>query len=264
MAFAAKVRTSNSNKSIGSTLFGTCTTAANQYAKTVVIDGVDALIPGMTVHVKFVFSNTIKDNDHPVTLEIFPSEYGTGLGAAPIYLYGTEHPGTTEKTSWKPNSVLSLTYEQVGGDDAWLVNGWLNDDTTYDVVSYYPAPAGTNGLMSVSDKRILDNLAAVNIDVRTGSTAVTIDDGDWAADTSGTGGVPKYEDYPYRAAVYDDLFVNGMVPQATFDPADIAEYGIAPIAEVVDDYIYFYAEVLPDADITVPMTLLFKGNSWPR
>ena len=109
MSFAAKVDTGGINPSpIGSSLYGVCETAAATPAKTVVLDDFDTLVVGTTVHIKFQNTNTAEDP----TLAVGATD------AKPIMRYQTVAPGITEATSWKANSVLSLTYDGV----YWRIN----------------------------------------------------------------------------------------------------------------------------------------------
>ena len=101
MSFAAQVETSNGESPIGSSLYAICTTAASTAAKTITMDDFDTLVTGTTIHVKFTNTNTAAD----------PTLAVGSTSALPIIRYGTTAPGTTEATSWKANSVLSLTYD---------------------------------------------------------------------------------------------------------------------------------------------------------
>lgn len=254
MGFAAKVKTGANLNPIGASLFGTCTTQASTQAKVAEITGLNSLtnMEGLTIHV--YFANANESDDPAPTLTVTDGTFSYGPKA--IRRAGNSPAGGTPKTSWNAGSILSLTFY----GDEWYITGWLNDDTLYS-----NATVTTAGLMSASDKVKMNMLSTdVNIDILTSSTAITIDDGDWAADTSGTGGAPKYADYPYRAVVNVPYVEAEMIPQAIFNPDDIAAYGIAPIAEAIDDYLYFYAEVLPDTDITIPVTLMLKGRAWSR
>lgn len=101
---------------IGSMAYGVCETAAGTAAKTVDMTGFVPLA-GATIHVKFVNSNTASN----------PTLNVNSTGAFAIRRYGTTVPSNTAKTSWQAGSVISLTYD----GDYWIMNDWLNDDTTY-------------------------------------------------------------------------------------------------------------------------------------
>ena len=99
--------------------FGSCATAAATAAKTVTLDDSMSftLAKGASVFVKFTNSNTASN----------PTLAVNGTTAKSIYRYGSTVPGTTAKTSWQANSVVHLVYD----GPAWIMVGWLNDDSTY-------------------------------------------------------------------------------------------------------------------------------------
>lgn len=108
MAYIGKVTAGgNTGMLVGSTLYGTCETAAATAAKVAVIAGFDTLEPGVTVHIKFTNSNTVASP----TLAIKPSSSGTATTAKSITRYGTTAPGTTVPLSWQAGQVVSFTYD---------------------------------------------------------------------------------------------------------------------------------------------------------
>lgn len=103
---------------IASTFYGTCSTAAGTAQKAVTISDSctfndNYLITGVTVHVKFTYSNT---NATP-TLKV-----GTAT-AKQIMAYGTTKSGTTETTSWYAGAVVSFTYDGT----YWIQNDYKLD-----------------------------------------------------------------------------------------------------------------------------------------
>jgi len=102
MSFAAQIETGDGSISpIGSTLYGICSTAAATAAKVVTLSDFDTLLTGVTIHVKFIYSNTAAS----------PTLNVNSTGDIAIYAYGTSAPGNTAATSWAANSVVSLTYD---------------------------------------------------------------------------------------------------------------------------------------------------------
>lgn len=115
---------------ISSSAYGTCATAAGTVTKEVVLSSFDTLTIGMTIHIKFTNANSVANP----TLKIVASSGGTALvDTKPIYRYGTTAPSTSAATSWQAGSVISLTYDGVG----WIINDWLNDNSTYYYESIY-------------------------------------------------------------------------------------------------------------------------------
>lgn len=124
MAYVGKITDSSGVTGlVGSTLYGTCTTAAGTADKEVVLADFDKLLTGVTVHVKFTNSNTA---DNP-TLNV------NSTGKFSIYKYGTTAAGKTAATSWSAGAVVSFTYDGT----AWIMNDHIDDtnSNTYDRTS---------------------------------------------------------------------------------------------------------------------------------
>ena len=108
MGFGSKIRINNTDHSIASSLYGTCTDSAGTVGKTVTCADFDTLITGVTIHVKFTYGNTATS----------PTLNVNGTGAKPIYSNGTTVPGKTKLTSWYDNAIVSFTYDGT----AWRMN----------------------------------------------------------------------------------------------------------------------------------------------
>ena len=116
MAYIGKVNVDGSTQLVGSTLYGTCSTAANVAAKVVTCADFNELITGVTIHVKFSYPNTATN----------PTLNVNNTGAKTISRYADTPPGTTPETSWKSVSVVSFTY----GENKWIMNDHLDDTKT--------------------------------------------------------------------------------------------------------------------------------------
>lgn len=114
MGYVGKVTAGGSTHLVGSTLYGTCSTAAATAAKVVTCSDFTTLITGVTIHVKFTYANGVAN----------PTLNVNGTGAKSIYRYGTTAPSTNAATSWQAGSVVEFTYD----GSAWILNGWLNDN----------------------------------------------------------------------------------------------------------------------------------------
>ena len=77
---------------------------------------------------------------------------------------------------------------------------------------------------------------------------------DFVADTT-------YEDYPFRAAVSLEGVLNSMIPEIIFSLLDATSGLFAPVAETYNGGVYLYASDLPEADVTVPVIICWKGNA---
>lgn len=114
MAYVGKITGTNGTTGlVGSTLYGTCATAASTAAKVVTLAEFDTLITGVTVHVKMTNSNTVAD----------PTLNVNSTGAKAIKRYGSTAPGTAESTSWIAGAVLSFTYDGTN----WVMNDYSKD-----------------------------------------------------------------------------------------------------------------------------------------
>ena len=149
MGYVGKVVAGGSTYKVGSTLYGTCETAAATAAKVAVIDGFDTLETGVTVFIKFTYSNTAATP----TLAIKPSSSGTATTAKSIMRYGTTKPGTTPNTSWQANEVVSFTYDGTQ---------WQMNTTVY--TSQSAASGGTDvSLVTTGEKATWNGKAAYPI-----------------------------------------------------------------------------------------------------
>jgi len=99
--YIGQVALGGSNLPVASTLYGTCATAAGTAAKVVTCDNFDKLITGVTIYVKFTYSNSVAN----------PTLNVNSTGAKTIYRYGTTAPSTSAATSWQAGSVVAFTYD---------------------------------------------------------------------------------------------------------------------------------------------------------
>lgn len=116
MSYVGNVTADGSTHLVGSTLYGTCATAAGTAAKVVVCSDFDHLFTGVTIHVKFTYSNTAAN----ATLNV------NSTGAKNLCRYGTTRVGTTTKASWSAGAVVSFTYDGT----SWVMNDYIEDTDT--------------------------------------------------------------------------------------------------------------------------------------
>lgn len=101
MGYAGKIEIEEQNHLIGSALYGISSTAGATAEKIVTMPDFDTLVEGITIKVKFLYSNTAAD----------PTLNVNGTGALPIYRHGVTAPGTSSYDTWAANAVLSFTYD---------------------------------------------------------------------------------------------------------------------------------------------------------
>ena len=70
-----------------------------------------------------------------------------------------------------------------------------------------------------------------------------------------------YEDYPFRATVPLVGVIESMIPEVIFSLADATSGLFAPIAESFNGGVYLYATDAPEASVTVPVIICWKGNA---
>ena len=127
--YIGQVALGGNNLPVASTLYGTCTTAAGTAAKVVTCDNFDKLITGVTIYVKFTYSNSVAN----------PTLNVNSTGAKTIYRYGTTAPSTSAATSWQAGSVVAFTYDGT----YWQMVGWLNNNDMRTAASAAPLMDGT-------------------------------------------------------------------------------------------------------------------------
>ena len=89
------------------------------------------LSAGTTIRIKFTYANGVASP----TLKI------NGGTAKNIYLYGTTAPSTSASTSWNSGAIISFTYDGT----AWIMDDWLNTDTTSSVDQNAPKASSDTG-----------------------------------------------------------------------------------------------------------------------
>lgn len=117
MGYVSKIQVGSATHPVASSLYGICTTAADEEIKAVSCDDFDEMITGVTIHVKFLHTNSAAT----------PKLNVNSLGVKPIYRYGTTAPGADTANSWQAGSVVTFTYD----GQSWQMNGWLNDSIKY-------------------------------------------------------------------------------------------------------------------------------------
>lgn len=127
--YIGQVALGGNNLPVASTLYGTCATAANTAAKVVTCANFDKLITGVTIYVKFTYSNSVAN----------PTLNVNSTGAKVIYRYGTTAPSTSAATSWQAGSVVAFTYDGT----YWQMVGWLNNNDMRTAASAAPLMDGT-------------------------------------------------------------------------------------------------------------------------
>jgi len=73
-----------------------------------------------------------------------------------------------------------------------------------------------------------------------------------------------YAEFPYRAAIIPEdeniVIDKSMIPQVTLSLEDALSGNFAPVAESFNGGVYIYAAAVPEADVTIPTILLWRGD----
>lgn len=82
---------------------------------------------------------------------------------------------------------------------------------------------------------------------------VSVSRGSFVADTT-------YQDFPYRAGIVLSGVIESMIPEVVLSVDDALSGNYAPVAESYNGGVYLYAGSPPDADITIPTIIMWRGN----
>ena len=82
---------------------------------------------------------------------------------------------------------------------------------------------------------------------------VSVSKGSFVSDTT-------FQDFPYRAGVALSGVIESMIPEVVLSVDDAGSGNFAPVAESYNGGVYLYAGSPPDADITIPTIILWRGN----
>ena len=114
---AVQVGSGGSPVLIGSTLYGTCATAAATAAKVVTLANFDAEVRGVTIHVKFTSGNTATSS---VTLQV-----GSVVTAYPV----------SGNCVCSAGEVIAFTFEDENNTKTWRANHSIKIDTSNNIVT---------------------------------------------------------------------------------------------------------------------------------
>ena len=82
---------------------------------------------------------------------------------------------------------------------------------------------------------------------------VSVSAGNFVSDTT-------YQDFPYRANIALSGVIESMIPEVVLSVDDALSGNYAPVSESYNGGVYLYAGSPPDADITIPTIILWRGN----
>lgn len=219
MGYISKVNIDNTQHSVGSSLYGTCESLASAGTKVVVMPDFDQLITGVTIHVKFSYSNTAN----------FPTLQVNNTDALTI-MKDNDPVGTTVGTSWPSGAVVSFTYD----GNYWMMNNYNIGVLSSAVTNINSTSPGMLDVYKQSGGAAVAELIPIN-----GWAGLTSDVSDIqdqiGSNTLGTS-VPKYDalftDHRYSFAEGDE---NGTinVTSVVNTPNDLMPIDEQPMVSVI-------------------------------
>lgn len=139
-----------------------------------------------------------------------------------------------------------ITDERIDKSVCGLVNDWVSIDTSM-MHSQFEA------LLSAIQKELADLEAGTAVELKKLQLSnVTVPKGAFVSDET-------YQDFPYRASVALSGAIENMIPEVVLSVDDAVSGNFAPVAESYNGGVYLYAGSPPDADITIPTIILWRG-----
>lgn len=135
MSYVGNVVAGGSTHPVGSTLYGTCATTPETAAKIVTCAAFDALVEGVTIHVKFTYANSTTS----------PTLNVNSTGAKTIKCSGGLLP------KWEIGDVVSFTYDGTN----WVMNDAYYENTMYSTLTAAELTTGTSTATRVVTPKVI-------------------------------------------------------------------------------------------------------------
>ena len=111
-----------------------------------------------------------------------------------------------------------------------------------------------NSLLTAIQKELADLEAGTAVEMKKLQFSnVTVPKGAFVSNTT-------YQDFPYRASIALSGAIKSMIPEVVLSVDDALSGDYAPVAESYNGGVYLYAGSPPDADITIPTIIMWRGN----
>jgi hypothetical protein len=145
-------------------------------------------------------------------------------------------------------SASMITDERLDPDVCGIVTETVRVDTST-MQSQFEA------LLTAIQNELLDLEAGTGVELKKLQfNNVSVSVADFVADAT-------YEDFPFRAAVSLEGVLNSMIPEIIFSLLDATSGLFSPVVESYNGGVYLYATDAPEADVTVPVIICWKGNA---
>lgn len=140
-----------------------------------------------------------------------------------------------------------ITDERLNTSVCGLVTDWVSIDTSM-MHSQFEA------LLAAIQKELADLEAGTAVELKKLQFSnVSVPARDFVSDTT-------YQDFPYRASIALSGAIESMIPEVVLSVDDALSGNYAPVAESYNGGVYLYAGSPPDADITIPTIIVWRGN----
>lgn len=145
-------------------------------------------------------------------------------------------------------SASMITDERLDPDVCGIVTETIEIDTST-MQSQFEA------LLNAIQDELQDLEAGTGVELKKRQfNNVSVEVADFVADAT-------YEDFPFRAAVSLEGVLDSMIPEIIFSLLDATSGLFAPVAETYNGGVYLYASDVPEANVTVPVIICWKGNA---
>ena len=151
-----------------------------------------------------------------------------------------------------------ITDERLDGSVCGIVTESVSVDTSVINAQVQSTLEDVNSQSKSVLKAITDELA--NLEAGTAVelkklqfSDVYVSEGDFVSDAT-------YQDFPYRASIALSGAIKSMIPEVVLSVDDALSGNYAPVAESYNGGVYLYAGSPPDADITIPTIIMWRGN----
>lgn len=140
-----------------------------------------------------------------------------------------------------------ITDERLDTSVCGLVTDWVSIDTSM-MHSQFEA------LLTAIQKELSDLEAGISVELKKLQFSnVSVTTSAFVSDTT-------YQDFPYRASITLSGAIKSMIPEVVLSVDDAISGNFAPVAESYNGGVYLYAGYPPDADITIPTIIMWRGN----
>lgn len=140
-----------------------------------------------------------------------------------------------------------ITDERLDTSVCGLVTDWVSIDTSMMHSQF-------ESLLTSIQKELADLESGTAVELKKLQFRnVSVSKGSFVANST-------YQDFPYRASIALNGAIESMIPEVVLSVDDALSGNYAPVSESYNGGVYLYAGSPPDADITIPTIIMWRGN----